>query len=187
MRKIVLIISVFIMVLSITSCRTEHGVSTLPPWQKKYIPGFYEYTHSWTYPSPEGNFTITCYEEGSIEFYRNGHYVDNAVQYHTANTPHATCWTYNYECHGGWDVVDSKFRFNERSQGFLMDLMGVSVDPSLDLEVVDRLSRKLVQRSTPNSNRWWDFDIRVLTSDEFTWSYTYPDGHIDYWEMHRIR
>lgn len=156
------------------------------PWQKKAIPGLYEYTHSWTYPSPEGGYTITCYEEGTIDFDRAGYYQDRAIQYHTANTPEQTCWTYDYECQGRWDVANGLFLFNELAQHFNMELMGVNIGLGGDLEWAGRMADRIVQRQRPKSAQMIAFDIVVLNDSEFTWSYTYPDGHTDYWEMHRI-
>lgn len=182
MKKILATIIIAAAVL-FGSCKS----TSYTPWQKSLIPGQYEYTHSWTYPSPEGGYTITCYEEGTIDFNYSGDYVDHAIQYHTANTTGQTCWTYDYECHGQWNVVDNKFLFNESPYNFVMDLMGVNIDMMGDLEWASRMSDQIVRRSTPKGTKWWTtFNICVLNDNEFTWSYTYQDGHTDYWEMHRI-
>lgn len=156
------------------------------PWQSKIIPGLYEYVHSWTYPSPEGGYTITCYEEGTIEFDRLGYFDDRAIQYHTANTPEQTCWTYDYVCHGRWKVVDDKFLFSEQPYDFRMDLMGVNLDWNGNLDWAEDMGRRIVLYSTPKDSRWVSFDIVTLNNQQFTWSYTYLDGHTDYWEMHRV-
>lgn len=143
--------------------------------------------HSWTYPSPEGGYTITCYEEGTIDFDWLGDYVDRAIQYHTANTPEQTCWTYDYECHGRWKVSEDKFLFSEHPYDFHMDLMGVNLDWGGNLDWAEDMGRRIVLLSTPKDAHWITFDIVTLNNHEFTWSYTYPDGHTDYWEMHRVK
>lgn len=162
------------------------SVTRVVPWQSKVIPGLYEYTHSWTYPSPEGNFTITCYEEGTLEFRSSGWFEDHAVQYHTANTPDQPMWTYDYESQGRWKVENDHFLFRDDPYYFVMDLMGVNInDYRGNLDWASRMSDRIVRHSTP-SNRWVVFDIVTLNDHEFTWSYTYPDGHTDFWEMHRV-
>lgn len=176
----------FILLFSILVLMSGCGVSRVVPWQVNVIPGNYEYTHSWTYPSPEGGYTITCYEEGTIDFSRSGSYVDHAVQYHTANIPSSPSWTFDYECHGRWDVENDHFLFKEYSFDFVMELMGVNIDYPYSLDWAAVMADRLVRNSTPKSSKYITFDIVVLNDHEFTWSYTYPDGHTDYWEMHRI-
>ena len=47
------------------------------------IPGTYNYEHSWDYKAPDGNGTIHCDEEGTLRFYPDGTYKDDAIQYHS--------------------------------------------------------------------------------------------------------
>ena len=183
MRKYSKLLIAIAAVAMLSGCASTSYVT---PWQMKVIPGHYEYTHSWTYPSPEGGYTITCYEEGTINFDYAGYYIDRAIQYHTANTPEQTCWTFDYECQGRWDVVNDHFLFNEQEQYFIMELMGVNIGYNGDLEWASRMADRIVQKSRPKSTQMITFDIVRLDDQVFTWSYTYPDGHTDYWEMHRV-
>lgn len=182
MKKIVLPLVIAATLALFCSC----SISRTVPWQKKIIPGRYHYTHSWTYPSPEGGYTITCDEEGIIEFDYFGSYTDRAIQYHTANTPDRTCWTFDYECHGRWDVVNDQFLFNELPSQFYMELMGVQLGLHQSLDWASAFANKIVSRARPKSTQMITFDIVILNKEAFTWSYTYPDGHTDYWEMLRI-
>lgn len=184
MKKIFLILSLAVSLVLMNSC----SLSRIIPWQMNVIPGHYEYTHSWTYPSPEGGYTITCYEEGTIDFERYGRYTDRAVQYHTANTPDQTCWTFDYLCTGRWDVQDDQFLMSQSALDFEMELMGVNIDYYHgDLEWAVGMADLLRQNSTPRSSRYITYQIAVLDDHHFTWSYTYPNGHTDYWEMHRVQ
>lgn len=182
MKKILFALITWIVMAVVCSCSVTYQV----PWQAKVIPGHYQYVHSWTYPSPEGGYMITCSEEGTLDFEPNGRFIDRAVQYHTAHMAGEPCWTFDYECHGLWRVQDGHFLFCEFQQDFVMELMGVNIDYTYDLEWAARLANRMVQNSMPKSSRWITFDIVTLNEHEFTWSYTYPDGHTDYWEMHRV-
>lgn len=182
MKKIFYLALVAVATAVMSGC----GSMTEMPWQSKIIPGLYQYTHSWTYPSPEGGYSITCYEEGTMEFDRWGEYSDHAVQYHTANTPDQTCWTFDYKSYGRWRVENDRFLFYQRSSDLAMELMGVKLDWNGNLEWAETMARRLVAHATPSTSRWITFDIVTLNAQDFTWSYTYPDGHTDYWEMHRI-
>lgn len=181
MKKNVLFMAIVFGLLAMSGC----SVTRVIPWQKSVIPGRYEYVHSWTYPSPEGGYTITCSESGTIDFKSYGRFVDKAVQYHVANIPGEPCWTFDYECYGSWDVRNDHFMFCEYPQNFVMDLMGVNIDYDRSLDWAAGMANRLVVNSTPSA-RWISFDIVRLNEREFTWSYTYPDGHTDYWEMHRV-
>ena len=48
--------------------------------EQEYIPGHYEYLHSWDYAAPDGNGTIHCDETGTLDFYGNGTFADTAMQ-----------------------------------------------------------------------------------------------------------
>lgn len=182
MKKLALFLTLAISLATFSSC----GISSSMPWQKKIIPGLYQYTHSWTYPAPDGHYTITCYEEGTIDFGFFGDYTDRATQYHTANTPEQTCWTFDYECGGRWDIVNDHFLFSEQPNQFAMELMGVQLGNYQDLDWASLIAEKIIRNARPKSSQMTTFDIVVLNDHQFTWSYTYPDGHTDYWEMHRI-
>ena len=36
-------------------------------------------------------------------------------------------------------------------------------------------------------SRWFTFDIERLDEEWFIWTYTYPNGRKDSWEMKRVR
>ena len=70
------------------------------------------------------------------------------------------------------------------SEGFVMDLVQ---EPPADNEWYKKMSVKIVERSNPNSDRWFTFDIERLDRKWFIWSYTYPNGRIDTWDMKRSK
>lgn len=172
------------------------GQSKSPSY--KLIPGRYEYTHSWDYTAPDSNGTIHCEESGILSFYSQGTFRDNASQRHTLKmeTPIKTVmdWvsddsieveTFNFDfsyfCHGLWRVENGKFLFCEKAENFEMALMNNSLN-----DWIQQYAETIKQKNTPNSNRWITFDIERLDNNGFVWSYTYPDGHKDLWELERI-
>lgn len=163
------------------------------------IPGSYNYEHSWDYKAPDGNGKIHCDEQGSLVFNADGTYVDNAFQYHILtlkdsiripygfNGDFSTIggwrFDFSYHCEGRWRVEDGKFHFNEMSEGFSM----VSIESFIVSNWFIEYAAKIVEHSTPSSDRWFAFDIERLDSEWFIWSYTYPNGRKDTWEMKRVR
>lgn len=163
------------------------------------IPGTYNYEHSWDYKAPDGNGTIHCDEEGTLRFNADGTYTDDAVQYHSLTLNETICvpksreddsviligsgFRFLYHCEGRWKVENGKFLFNEMSEGFSMTSMD---DTNRSQWFVD-YGDEIVSHSRPNSDRWFTFDIEQLDSKWFIWSYTYPNGRKDTWEMHRVK
>lgn len=168
--------------------------------EAQYIPSKYIYEHSWNYAAPDGNGTIHCDETGTLLFYADGTYVDEAVQYHVLTmkdtitvpwgsegneTRRIVSWSFlfGYHCEGRWRVENGKFLFNEMSEGFSMLPMDNDIATNWSMEY----GNKIVQHSTPHSDRWFTFDIERLDEEWFIWSYTYPNGRKDTWEMQRVR
>ncbi|MBP5515711.1 MAG: hypothetical protein J6X86_02060 [Bacteroidales bacterium] len=152
---------------------------------EKKIPGYYKYSHSWDYPSPKGGGDMHCDETGVLIFYDDGTYYDTAYQTHywtPADSATRVPFDYHYCCKGRWRVENDKFLFNEMAEGFVMDAVN-----EFPLEWYSDFSKKLVGRSTPRSDRWFSFDIERLDNEWFIWSYTYPNGRKDTWEMHRVK
>ena len=162
------------------------------------IPGTYNYEHSWDYKAPDGNGKIHCDEQGTLRFYADGTYVDDAVQYHTLtmdnpvviplytgkmDTVYSWRFDFGYHCEGRWRVEEGKFLFNELAEGFSMGCLASTI---LSLWFVE-YGAKIVKHSTPNSNRWFTFDIERLDKEWFIWSYTYPNGRKDTWDMKRVK
>ena len=162
------------------------------------IPGTYNYEHSWDYKAPDGNGTIHCDEEGTLRFYPDGTYKDDAIQYHSLTLKDSVRiktmkgeWTtiggwrfdFGYHCEGRWRVEEGKFLFNEMSEGFSMGSLSSVIWSNWCLEY----ENKIRTHSTPNSNRWFTFDIERLDDEWFIWSYIYPNGRKDTWEMHRVK
>ncbi|MCR4829141.1 MAG: hypothetical protein K5864_06730 [Bacteroidales bacterium] len=167
--------------------------------EAKYIPGEYEYEHSWDYAAPDGNGTIHCSETGKLVFNADGTYVDDAIQYHSltmkdsinvqwGSDGNETRWLKNwvfrfvYHCEGRWRVEKGKFLFNEMEEGFSMD----SMDDVVATQWSRGYGQQIVAHSTPHSNRWFAFDFERLDDEWFIWSYTYPNGRKDTWEMKRV-
>lgn len=162
------------------------------------IPGIYNYEHSWDYKAPDGNGTIHCDEKGTLRFKADGTYIDDAIQYHTLAMNDSIRiktmkgeWTtisgwrfdFGYHCKGRWRTEEGKFLFNELAEGFSMGSLASVIWSNWFIEY----SSKIVEHSTPNSNRWFTFDIERLDNEWFIWSYTYPNGRKDTWEMHRVK
>lgn len=147
-----------------------------------HIPGHYRYDHSWDY-NVKG-LKCHCDETGTLEFRADGTTEDHAVQTHTVISNGDTArYTFRFICHGGWKVTDGKFVFAEYPEGFVLDLTGSQPQASAQ----DTLPALIRAANTPQTVRWIQYDITKLTRHAFTWSYTYPDGHTDYWEMIRAR
>lgn len=167
-------------------------------WNYELIPGTYNYEHSWDYKAPDGNGTIHCDEQGTLRFYADGTYKDDAIQHHSLTLKDSIRvkymngewktiggWTFyfGYHCIGRWRVENGKFLFNEMSEGFSMGSMESVIWSNWFLEY----AAKIVEHSTPNSNRWFTFDFERLDDEWFIWSYTYPNGRKDTWEMKRVK
>lgn len=171
------------------------GQVTVP--EQQHIPGRYEYTHSWDYAAPDSNGTIHCDETGVLWFYGNGTFADTAFQTHTLHlkepvrevldrpSPDTIAidtyqFHFHYICPGSWRVDNGKFLFSEHAEGFDMVLLNESTS-----KWVVGYSNAIEKHSLPNSSRWFTFDIERLDEEWFIWTYTYPDGHKDSWEMKR--
>ena len=167
--------------------------------EEQHIPGHYEYVHSWDYAAPDGNGTIHCDETGTLDFYADGTFADTAVQSHRMRmkTPVKTVlgwlspdtaeidrygFNYMYYCQGQWRVEDGKFLFAEHAEGFHMDLLDQSVN-----DWIIYYANLIEKKTLPNSSRWFTFDIERLDDEWFIWTYTYPNGRKDSWEMKRVR
>ena len=178
-------------------CTTAYAQILTP--EQQHIPGRYEYVHSWDYRAPDGNGTIHCDETGVLYFYPDGTYADTAFQHHTLKMDRPirtvmgwlspdtmTISTYNFDfyyiCPGLWRVENGKFLFSEHSEGFSMHLLNQSVNPW-----IDDYASKIYAHTLPNSSRWFTFDIERLDEEWFIWTYTYPNGRKDSWEMKRTR
>lgn len=165
---------------------------------EKKIPGTYNYVHSWNYKAPDGNGTIHCDELGTLRFYADGTYVDDAVQYHTltmndsilvpvgfggdSTTIAGSGFKYLYHCEGHWRVENGHFLFNELAEGFSM----TNVDNCRWSIWSDEYAALIAAHTTPNSNLWFTFDFERLDKEWFIWSYTYPNGRKDTWDMQRV-
>lgn len=187
-------ISVIILLSSLfASCYSQ----ILTP-EEQHIPGRYEYTHSWDYSAPDSNGTIHCDEYGFLYFYSDGTCTDTAFQHHTLkmDTPIRTVlgwisqdtmtldtytFSFHFICPGAWKVENGKFLFCEKAEGFSM----YQLDKSINEWVMD-YADKIRKQSTPNSSRWITFDIERLDNEWFIWTYTYPNGRKDSWEMKRV-
>ena len=180
-----------------TLCTTAYSQILTP--EQQHIPGRYEYVHSWDYRAPDGNGTIHCDEEGVLNFYPDGTYADTAFQRHTLKMDRPirtvmdwlspdtlTISTYDFDfhyiCPGRWRVEKGKFLFSEHSEGFNMFLLNESINQW----IIDYASGIEVH-TLPNSSRWFTFDIERLDEEWFIWTYTYPNGRKDSWEMKRTR
>ena len=167
--------------------------------EEQYIPGHYEYLHSWDYTAPDGNGIIHCDETGTLDFYADGTYADTAFQRQVLRmkTPIKTIWNskstdtvtlstfpfdFKYYCQGRWRVEDGKFMFCELAEGFDMQLTNEKVN-----EWVTEYADKIEKKTLPNSSRWFTFEIELLDATWFIWTYTYPNGRKDSWEMKRVR
>ena len=190
MRKIVLS---FLFLLCCLTSRAQQQ-----DWDYSLIPGTYNYEHSWDYKAPDGNGTIHCDEQGTLRFHADGTYTDDAVQIHYLTMKDSIRvmnskgkwdtiggWQFQflYHCEGHWRVESDKFLFNEMSEGFSMDSMEGVIWSNWFIEY----ATKIVEHSTPNSDRWFTFDFERLDNEWFIWSYTYPNGRKDTWDMQRVK
>lgn len=150
--------------------------------------GFYEYEHSWDHASPDGFGMMHCDETGTIDFKADGTYVDQAVQthihlmYNDSAKGDIADGTYKmrYYCEGDWKVEKGKFLFNEHSENFSLNLID-----DYFVEERSNFAALISANSTPDSKRWFTFDIDRLDNEWFTWSYTDKHGKKTTWDMHR--
>lgn len=167
--------------------------------EQEFIPGRYEYTHSWSYTAPGGNGIIHCGEVGVLFFYADGTFADTAYQYHQLGmarpesvtfewispepqTTDAYGFYFHYFCPGEWRVENGKFLFSEKAEGFRMDLLNEPKN-----QWIEDYANRIERHSRPNSARWITFDIERLDNEWFIWTYTYPNGRKDSWEMKRAQ
>ncbi len=184
------LLAFFLMLSAVTYCCVAQNADL--------IPGTYNYEHSWDYKAPDGNGTIHCDEKGTLRFKADGTYIDDAIQYHTLAMNDSIRiktmkgeWTtisgwrfdFGYHCKGRWRTEEGKFLFNELAEGFSMGSLASFIWSNWFIEY----SSKIVEHSTPNSDRWFTFDIERLDNEWFIWSYTYPNGRKDTWEMQRVK
>lgn len=187
-----------ILISLLALCYTTANAQILKP-EQLHIPGHYEYVHAWDYPAPDGNGTIHCDETGTLDFYTDGTFADTAIQHHqyypatsvkvvqsdrSPDTMELTHYEfkYNYYCQGLWRVEKGKFLFSEHAEGFHMDFLNKPASHWA------RYYADIIENKTrPNSSRWFTFDIKRLDEEWFIWTYTYPNGRIDSWEMKRTR
>lgn len=149
--------------------------------ETQHIVGHYAYAHSWDYTSPDKQ-QMHCDEEGTLDFYADGTCSDTATQHHTLTRQDGTTerFDFNYRCQGRWKVEEHHFMFKELAEDFQMQL----IDSLRPQEYVD-FAHSLARQALPNSQRWITFDIERLDSQWFIWSYTYPNGRKDTWDMRR--
>ena len=164
--------------------------------EEQHIPGHYVYTHSWDYAAPDGNGTIHCDETGTLDFYADGTFADTALQHHLLSTKvrettggrsetaetETYLFNFMYYCQGRWRVENGKFLFSEHAEGFDMILQN-NTDDQWTTHYADLIEKKTL----PNSSRWFTFDIERLDEEWFIWTYTYPNGRKDSWEMKRAQ
>lgn len=165
--------------LSLTNCSTQ---KILMP-ESQHIVGHYRYVHSWDYAGPNKE-KMHCDEEGTLDFHNDGTYADSAVQHHLC-TKSDTCilkYDFNYRCIGNWKVENHLFLFNELAEEFVMEYLAKQAS-----EEQQEFAQRIAAQSTPDSKRWISFEIERLDRHWFVWSYTYPDGHKDLWEMKRVK
>lgn len=167
----------FTFCLLFSSCAT-HKICTP---EQKHIVGHYEYVHSWDYTAPDKQ-KMHCDETGTLDFYDNGTFADTALQHHklVLRDPSSRMYDFNYRCLGNWKVENHQFMFNELSEGFVMEYID-----SVSNHDQAVFAQSIAKQSTPNSMRWFTFQIERLDRKWFIWSYTYPDGRKGTWEMRR--
>lgn len=177
MKKFLLIMAAAVLLASCSSVRRLDGSLS------RAIADRYQYVHSWDYPSPDGVGVMHCDETGYLQFFPDGTYIDIATQQHCHLLPDSTRIHYqmDYYCEGEWKVKDHKFLFNEHSENFSLTLADAVCD-SARLAFADRIRLQ----NTPDTKRWFTFDIELLDQDWFIWSYTDKKGIKTTWDMRRL-
>lgn len=177
MKRTFFIIAAFAALL-LASCGSSRDLRL-----HKSIAGKYNYIHSWDYASPDGVGTMHCDEIGVLVFNPDSTYTDIAIQKHYHFLPDSTCDRYQmrYYCEGEWKVQDGKFLFCEHSENFALSLQPLNNAPQVRRDFADLIRKQ----TTPNSQRWFTFDIERLDNEEFVWSYTDKKGNKTTWDMER--
>lgn len=176
MKNLLLLLAATLLLASCSSARRVDSSIT------RAIADEYEYVHSWDYRSPDGVGIMHCDETGHLQFFSDGTYVDIATQQHCHLLPDSTRVYYqmDYYCEGEWKVRGQKFLFNEHTENFSLTLTDAACD-SARASFAESISRQ----NTPDTRRWFTFDIERLDPEWFIWSYTDKQGRKTTWDMHR--
>ena len=75
---------------------------------------------------------------------------------------------------------------NGKVLGF-MAIVAPTVLKQFDLSNPVYYADLIEKKTLPNSSRWFTFDIERLDNEWFIWTYTYPNGRKDSWEMKRVQ
>lgn len=178
MKKYLFIILSALFACALASCASLKNRSV-----KNGIVGHYEYEHSWNYASPDGVGFMHCDEVGRLDFNSDGTFVDVAVQKHSHCLPDSTQSHYSmeYHCEGEWKVENGKFLFCEHSENFSLKLLNEA--PAVE---ESDFAAEIVKQNTPDSSRWFTFDIDRLDEEWFVWSYTDKRNRKTTWDMKKM-
>lgn len=155
-------------------------------WSQE-IAGSYVYSHAWCYAV--GEDSLFCSEVGTMDFEADGSALDHAFQTYLLKRKDGgkVVWTFDYYSPSFWRRQGDDFFFKGDSVSFSMQLMSniMESDANVDVDWYHGYAEEIIKgvsRSIANETK---FHIAELSACRFVWSYTYRDGHTDYWEFLR--
>lgn len=149
------------------------------------VVGHYTYEHGWSYSIKEGR--ITAYETGTMDFYPDGTALDSAQQFYVVNVGGQVKYLFNYVSPSHWRVEGEDFYFAGIEESFRMEVVEIEASEYFsNSNSITGLANTIIENVRGGIAREVKFHLDKLTESELIWSYTYPDGHTDTWEFHRV-
>ena len=149
------------------------------------VVGHYTYEHGWSYSIKEGR--ITAYETGTMDFYPDGTALDSAQQFYVVNVGGQVQYLFNYVSPSRWRVEGEDFYFAGIEESFRMEVVEMNAGVYFfEPDRATELANTIIGNVRGGIAREVKFHLDKLTESELIWSYTYPDGHTNTWEFHRV-
>ncbi|MCQ2275154.1 MAG: hypothetical protein MJZ86_10215 [Bacteroidales bacterium] len=177
MKRIVALSLTFWAILLFSACGGTRNMA------ERLVPGHYSYEHGWEYDTPDGH--VSVHEVGTMDFYAEGTALDMALQVYTVTRPDKSTAVivFKYNSPSCWHVVGDGFYFSGIEKSFNMEVETVRTD---DVVWADNFARRTIESVRSTIGRETRFHLADITKQRLVWSYTYPNGHTDTWEFHRV-
>lgn len=151
------------------------------------IADHYVYSHSWCYAI--GEDSMFCSEVGTMDYDVDGSALDHAFQTYLLKSKDGEQyeWTFDYFSPSFWHRQGDDFFFKGDSASFSMKLLSniMESDANVDPDWYQYYADEIITSVSRNIAKETKFHIAELSECRFVWSYTYRDGHTDYWEFLR--
>lgn len=180
MKNLITFCAIVLSVVMATSCKSEKAAV-----QSAQVEGHYTYQHGWNYDVEEGHIDVQ--ETGTMDFYPDGTALDSARQVYKVllNDGGTVMWVFNYVSPSKWRLEGEDFYFSGDKKTFRMEFLDTALD-GCDESQTTELGERILRQVRGSIDYEYKFHLDELTDKELIWSYTYPDGHNDTWEFHRV-